>query len=209
VRALDRASRALHERADGGAGEEKGSGEEECNACDQRPGAPDERPDELLEPGADPAAGVREEQKEPEGHGSETPAERMNLHELAPAQHQGADDDERGGHQVAGVADDGPEPVDDPPACAASLPPQVHERAEEEADGGEAEADQLGMVVAALFRAAPAALDAGRNSGFEGALFTPFGHARLLRRAGGVPYLGPKAVSRWSVSGRKHSKPDG
>jgi hypothetical protein len=104
------------------------------------------------------------------------------LDEAAPAEHHRADDDQRRRQQVAGVPDESPDSVDDRSAGAASLPPQVHERREEQADGGEPEADQLGMVVTALLGRALTPLHARRRARSEHALRAPLCHAPKLRR---------------------------
>ena len=83
----------------------------------------------------------------------------MNLNQVAAAEQQRADDDERRRDHVAGVAHEHPEAVDDCLSTRASLPPQVDECREEQAGREEPEADQLGMVVAALLGRALSALD--------------------------------------------------
>jgi hypothetical protein len=111
----------------------------------------------------------------------------VDLDEAAPAEHQRPDEDERRREQVAGVADDGPQSVHDDAAAFASLPPEVDKRGEKEPRGGEPEADQLGMVVAALLRGALSALDARRHARLQRALPPALRHARLLRRPAFIP----------------------
>ena len=158
VGAADGAVGALDERADRRSRQEQHSGDREGSAGDDRARAADQGSDHLVESGADVAARVCEQEEHAEPHRGEAPAERVNLNQVAAAEHQRADDDERRREQVAGVAHERPQAVDDCLSARASLPPQVDERREEQAGRDEAEADQLGMVVAALLGRALSAL---------------------------------------------------
>ena len=187
VGAADGPVGALDERADRRPGQEQDSGDREGGAGDQRARAADQGPDHLVERGADVAARVREQEEHAERHRGEAPAERVNLDQATAAEHQRADDDERRRDQVAGVAHERPQAVNDPAARRASLPPQVDERREEQPDRGEAEADQLGMVVAALLRRALPALHARGHARSEGALLAALRHRACFDAAATSP----------------------
>jgi hypothetical protein len=142
----------------------------------------DERADRFLERAADVASvSGKDEHQSERGHG-QSGAEGAELHDRAPAEHQRADDDERRREQVRGVAKEGPEPVGHRRADAPALPAEIDQRGEEEPDGGQAQADQLGMVVAALLRRALAPLHACGRARSEHTLLALARHARLLLR---------------------------
>ena len=191
---------ALDERADRCTRQEQDPGNREGGAGDQGAGAADEGPDHLVQHRPDVPARVGEQEEDPERRRGEAPAERVHLSEAAPAEHQQADDHEGRRDEVAGVADQRPQAVHDPAPRRASLPLEVDERREEQAGRDEAEADQLGMVVAALLGRAPTPLDARGHARSEGALLAAFRHARLLRRACVVPST--RAMGRWLRSRR-------
>jgi hypothetical protein len=128
---------------------------------------------------------IAEDEHQAEHRDADTGPERPQLDDRASAEHQRADGDERGRQEIAGVPDHGPETVAHPRSCAASLPPEVHERGKEEAHCGQPEPDQLRMLVAALLLRALAPLYARRCAWTQGALGAALRHAGLLRREGG------------------------
>ena len=187
VGAADGAVGALDERADRCTRQEQDPGNRERGAGDQGSGAANEGPDHLVQHRADVPARIGKQEEDPERRRGEAPAERVHLNKAAPAEHQQADDHEGRRNEVAGIANERPQAVHDPAPRRASLPLEVDERREEQAGRDEAEADQLGMVVAALLRRTPTPLDARGHARSEGALLAAFRHARLLRRACVVP----------------------
>ena len=102
--------------------QEQRSGDREGSAGDDRARAADQGSDHLVESGADVAARVCEQEEHAERHRGEAPAERVNLNQVAAAEHQRADDDER--RPVAGVAHERPQAVDDCLSAGAALPPR-------------------------------------------------------------------------------------
>ena len=88
----------------------------------------------------------------------------LHVDELAARDHQQADDEERCGRDVRGRADRAAQAVLDRTADDTALPAEPEERREEDPDGSEDEAPQLGMVVPALALLAPPLLHPRRNA---------------------------------------------
>ena len=73
--------------------------------------------------------------------------ERAEPRQVAPRDHQRADGQAGDRQHVGGPADERDEAVADRLADVAAVPARVEHAAEKEAEGGQAEADQLGMLM--------------------------------------------------------------
>ena len=166
------------------------SGDRDPRRADREREAPAEQCSEVA------ALVLAERDHQANGEYDEARAERPDVDEVAARNHQRSHDHERRGQAERGAADGRVEPVADPAADVAAVPAGPHHEAQEDAERGEAEPDQLGVLVPAdlgLLRRALAALDARRYARLEGASFPAARHARLLRR--GPP--DPSRLSRW------------
>jgi hypothetical protein len=116
--------------------------------------------------------------------------ERTELDERTADEHQRADGDERDRQRVDGVADHGAERVDDPAADRAAVPAQVDDRGQEEPEGGQAEPDELGVLVALGPSRAlcPRFFDARGRARLQGPSLTPAGrHVREFETSRRLP----------------------
>src|SRR5262249_32707770 len=113
--------------------------------------------------------------------------ERPHVDELAPAHHQGADDEADDRRHVRRAADDGAESVRDPAADRAAVPAEVEDGGEEQAERDEREPHQL-VVLAALRRPFALLLDPRGQARTKRALLLPARHGAHLRRGSARSY---------------------
>ena len=125
----------------------------------------EQRADDAFEraPG-EPAVVGAEREQQPERHDDQAGAKRAHVDELAPRDHQQAQDEERSGRDVGSRADRAAAGRPRRAADDAALPAEPEERREEDPDSREDEAPELGMVVPALALLAPALLDPRGNA---------------------------------------------
>ena len=93
----------------------------------------------------------------PNARDDEPDAERPDVDERAPRDHQPAERDEGDRHDPRGAADQGVEAVGERAADVAAVPADVEDAAEEEPERDEAEAPELGVLQAPGSLPSPAA----------------------------------------------------
>ena len=181
--AAHRVPGAAQDRAEARTGQEERAGDREQDAEDRRAGRAEAERHERLEPVADETAVRRaERQHHPCECDAEAEPEGAHVDERALGDHQRADRYQDDGRQVGGRTDGRLDEVRD----RAAVEPEPEDGREEDAAGGQAEADELGVVVRVrprLLLAAALPDAAGRSRGrLVGPLLAH--HARVLR--GGV-----------------------
>ena len=96
---------------------------------------------------AEVAALAAERQQQAEGEDEQSRSERADVDEVAAADHQAADDDERERQHEGQASDESLEPIADPAADVPAVPAGPEHGGEEEPERDEREPEQLGMLV--------------------------------------------------------------
>ena len=152
MRAVQLVAGAAEDRAEARAGQEQDARDRQEDAEDRGAGRAEPQRNERLEPVADEAAvGGAEGQHQAGERNRQSELERPHVDERALRHHQGAERDENDRREVGGSADRALREICDRPAAEAE---PEHGR-EEHPDRGEAEADQLGMLVGVRERGFP------------------------------------------------------
>ena len=150
-RAVEGAARGMRasadQRARGGAAEQQDPGDDAEDADDRHAGAAYGEPECVAESSPEISAFAPQGQEEPDPEHEEPRAERANVDEVAAADHEAADDDERDRQREGRPADERLEPVPDPAADVAAVPADPEHRGQEEAERDEDEPDKLGVVM--------------------------------------------------------------
>ncbi len=126
----------------------KRAGNEERDADDQGAGIPDDVCKTTSDRTADRASLVTAEgDHQTERTDRQTGPKRLQVDDLAPHEHETPDCDQHEWNDVCGGAERAVEPVGDLRPDRATIPPEPHERREEEADRDHPESPELGMVM--------------------------------------------------------------
>ena len=196
-RAVEGASRGMgptaDQRAGGGAAEQQDPGEDAEDADDRDSGSADRGPERVSESCPDMPTLAAEGQQEPDPEHEQPRAERTDVDEVAPADHQASDDDERDRQREGGSTDERLEAVPDPAADVAAVPAGPEHGGEEEAERDQHEPDELGMVMRASLRLPLCALGLPHARGrarLEHTFSASPRHGRSVRRGPLNPFGG-------------------
>ena len=194
-RAVEGAARGMctsaDQRARGGAAEQQDPGDDAEGADDRDPGAADGDADSIAQSRSQIAAFTPKRQEEPDAEHGEPRAERPNVDEVAAADHEAADDDERDRQREGRSADELLEAVSDPASDVTTVPADPEHRAQEEAERDEDEPDELGVVMPAGLRLLLRALRLPHARGrarLEHAFRASPRHGRSFRRGSLNPF---------------------
>ena len=151
LRALERPAgcgrSAAQERARGRPGKQERAGQETEDADDRDSGAAHCEAERVAERRAEVAALAAERQQQAEGEHEQSRPERADVDEVAAADHQAADDDERERQHEGQASDESLERIADPAADVPAVPAGPEHGGEEEPERYEREPEQFRMLV--------------------------------------------------------------
>ena len=151
ARCADDVPRAAQDRARRRAAHEERASDEQRGSHDHRAGAADQAGESAADCEADPAPVVvaAEERHQAEEPHSQTEPKRPHVEEVAAREHEATDDEEPEREHICCVAEHGTERIGEPGADRAAVETEVEDGGEHEAERGQAEPEQLVLVLRA------------------------------------------------------------